>query len=301
MAAEIRGRGARVEGRRRGGRGRRAPRGAGRRRVRRERGLGAIAKRVRRRRLPPVRAALRRERGAAPHVGDGRRPRALRRARLHVPAGVFARESDLDALAAWMAEAQAKWPRAALAARGGGIRARITLARAVGEKRVGDGGPCSGCHGPILAGPPRVLVVHLHGRRRGARGRGPLARTARHGRDGPPRLSRRPRMCAPAACSSGRPPTTAWTCSRRCGAMISLKPRRPRRALVVDLHCDLLLPVKLFGWTGSAGTPPNRSRRGALRPLRPPRSRRERRLLAMGVVVWPWLQGPDAVARTSRA
>ncbi|MFZ5475601.1 MAG: acyl-CoA reductase [Myxococcota bacterium] len=79
------------------------------------------------------------------------------------PAAVFARESDLDELAAWMAEAQAKWPRGPLSpAEAAGIRARIILARAVGEKRVGDGWgvlrmPLAQFHPEAL---PRVLVVY---------------------------------------------------------------------------------------------------------------------------------------------
>lgn len=69
-------------------------------------------------------------------------------------------------------------------------------------------------------------------------------------------------------------------------------------ALIVDLHCDLLLPTKLFGWDwgrrhrhnpfpgaplfGHADLP--RLEEGGVG------------CLALGVVVAPWLQGPDAVA-----
>jgi hypothetical protein len=79
------------------------------------------------------------------------------------PAAVFARESDLDALAGLMAEAQAEWPRGPLSPHeAAGVRARITLARAVGDKRVGEGWAVLrmpvGQFSPEAL--PRVLVVH---------------------------------------------------------------------------------------------------------------------------------------------
>ncbi|MFZ5475602.1 MAG: dipeptidase [Myxococcota bacterium] len=70
-------------------------------------------------------------------------------------------------------------------------------------------------------------------------------------------------------------------------------------ALVVDLHCDLLLPTKLFGWDWT--------RRHARNPLPGaplfghcdlPRLREGNvGCLALGVVVAPWLHGPDAIAK----
>jgi hypothetical protein len=79
------------------------------------------------------------------------------------PAAVFARESDLDAIAGWMRDAQAQLPRGDVAAAdAAAIRARIVLARAVGEKVVGDGWavlrlPIAHFSPEAL---PRVMVVH---------------------------------------------------------------------------------------------------------------------------------------------
>lgn len=79
------------------------------------------------------------------------------------PAGVFAARWDLDALAGWMAEAEARWPRGVVEpAEATAIRTRVLLARAAGEVRVGE-------RWAVLALParhfsplslPRVLVVH---------------------------------------------------------------------------------------------------------------------------------------------
>ena len=71
------------------------------------------------------------------------------------------------------------------------------------------------------------------------------------------------------------------------------------RALVVDLHCDLLLPTKLFGWDWSRRHAPN-PLPGA--PLfghadLPRLQEGGVGCLALGVVVAPWLQGREAVAK----
>lgn len=79
------------------------------------------------------------------------------------PAAVFAREADLDALAAAMAEAEAALPRGPVdPAEGAAIRARVALARALGDARTGPGWavlrlPAAHFSPEAL---PRVLVVH---------------------------------------------------------------------------------------------------------------------------------------------
>ncbi len=79
------------------------------------------------------------------------------------PAAVFARAWDLDRVAGWMADAEARWPRGRIEpAEAVAIRTRVALGRAVGQVRVGDAWA-------VLALParhfspvslPRVLVLH---------------------------------------------------------------------------------------------------------------------------------------------
>lgn len=79
------------------------------------------------------------------------------------PAAVFARHIDLDAVAGWMAEAEAQLPRGDVdPAEAAAIRARTMLARAVGERRSGPGWsvlklPIAQFSPEAL---PRVLVLH---------------------------------------------------------------------------------------------------------------------------------------------
>lgn len=79
------------------------------------------------------------------------------------PAACFAREVDLEAVAGWMAAAQARFPRGVVEpVEAAGIRARLMLARAAGRKIVGEGWAVielSPAHfTPISL--PRVLVIH---------------------------------------------------------------------------------------------------------------------------------------------
>jgi hypothetical protein len=79
------------------------------------------------------------------------------------PAAVFARSHDLAAAAAWMEEAEARWPRGAVdPVDAATIRARIMLARAVGRKVVGTGWAVlelpTAQFSPVAL--PRVLVIH---------------------------------------------------------------------------------------------------------------------------------------------
>jgi hypothetical protein len=79
------------------------------------------------------------------------------------PAAYFARHVDLDAAAAWMAAAEARWPRGAVdPADAAQTRARIMLARAAGRKVVGTGWAVlelpADHFTPVVL--PRVLVVH---------------------------------------------------------------------------------------------------------------------------------------------
>lgn len=79
------------------------------------------------------------------------------------PAAVFARNVDLDALAGWMAEAEAQLPRGEVdPVEAAAIRGRVLLARAVGQRRSGPGWavlqmPIAQFSPEAL---PRVLVVH---------------------------------------------------------------------------------------------------------------------------------------------
>lgn len=79
------------------------------------------------------------------------------------PTAVFARRADLAEIADWMRDAQARLPRGPLEpAEAAAIRGRIILARAVGEKIVGEGWavlrlPAAHFSPEAL---PRVLVVH---------------------------------------------------------------------------------------------------------------------------------------------
>jgi membrane dipeptidase len=70
-------------------------------------------------------------------------------------------------------------------------------------------------------------------------------------------------------------------------------------ALIVDLHCDLLLPIKLFGWDWQRRHRPNPLPGAPLFGHCDLPRLREGNVgcLAMGVVVAPWLHGPDAVAK----
>lgn len=79
------------------------------------------------------------------------------------PAAYFARHADLDAAAAWMAEAEARWPRGDVdPADAANTRARVMLARAAGRKLTGPGWAVlelSPAHfSPVAL--PRVLVIH---------------------------------------------------------------------------------------------------------------------------------------------
>ncbi|MDP2313758.1 MAG: acyl-CoA reductase [Pseudomonadota bacterium] len=79
------------------------------------------------------------------------------------PAAYFARHLDLDAAAAWMAAAEARWPRGEIdPADAAQTRARIMLARAAGRKIVGTGWAVlelpADHFSPVAL--PRVLVVH---------------------------------------------------------------------------------------------------------------------------------------------
>jgi hypothetical protein len=79
------------------------------------------------------------------------------------PAAFFARSANLDAAAAWMAEAETRWPRGELEpVEAANIRARVMLARAAGRKVTGPGWAVLelplGQFTPVAL--PRVLVVH---------------------------------------------------------------------------------------------------------------------------------------------
>lgn len=79
------------------------------------------------------------------------------------PAAYFARHADLDAAAAWMEAAEARLPRGEVdPADAAAIRARVMLARAVGEKRTGPGWAVlrlpAAHFSPVAL--PRMLVVH---------------------------------------------------------------------------------------------------------------------------------------------
>jgi hypothetical protein len=79
------------------------------------------------------------------------------------PAAYFVREPNLEAAAAWMAAAQARWPRGPLdPVEAAGIRARLMLARAAGRKIVGEGWAvielATAHFTPVAL--PRVLVLH---------------------------------------------------------------------------------------------------------------------------------------------
>ncbi len=79
------------------------------------------------------------------------------------PAAYFARHADLDAAAAWMEAAEARLPRGPLEpVEAANLRARVMLARAVGQKRSGPGWAVlevpTAHFSPIAL--PRVLVVH---------------------------------------------------------------------------------------------------------------------------------------------
>jgi hypothetical protein len=79
------------------------------------------------------------------------------------PAAYFARHADLDAVAAWLADAEARAPRGPLdPADAAQLRARLMLARVSGRKTVGPAWavielPCAH-FSPIAL--PRVVVVH---------------------------------------------------------------------------------------------------------------------------------------------
>ncbi|MDP2308669.1 MAG: acyl-CoA reductase [Pseudomonadota bacterium] len=79
------------------------------------------------------------------------------------PAAYFTRHVDLDAAAAWMAAAEARWPRGVVdPADAAQTRARIMLARAAGRKVVGAGWAVlelpADHFTPVAL--PRVLVLH---------------------------------------------------------------------------------------------------------------------------------------------
>lgn len=79
------------------------------------------------------------------------------------PAASFVDRVDLDELAGWMADAEARWPRGEISAEEAiGIRTRVALARALGEVREGPGWAVLSLpadrFSPVSL--PRVLVVH---------------------------------------------------------------------------------------------------------------------------------------------
>jgi hypothetical protein len=79
------------------------------------------------------------------------------------PAAVFARHHDLGAAAAWMEEAESRWPRGEVdPVDAANTRARVMLARAAGRKVVGSGWVVLELpprhFSPVAL--PRVLVIH---------------------------------------------------------------------------------------------------------------------------------------------